>query len=145
MPIYVPPPSQEAFADVTAETIAQRKNTHWFILADPTTVALTPTTETQLSSGGTSIVSDPARAAQTFRLIPTSHTERPQRSVAGTAGTSSGQQRRHDFTLLGEWDAAMAPGDWWEDERGEKWIIDEMVPFNGYERKGLVTAYGKTR
>lgn len=144
MPLQIPPTSQP-FSDLTAEIRAQRKNTHAFILADPSTISLTPSAETKLPSGGVGIANGAPRPIQTFRLIPTSHTERPRRSVTGTAGTSSGQQRRHEFTLLGEWDAMMEPGDWWEDERGEKWLIDEMVPHNGYETRGLVTAYGKTR
>lgn len=144
MPLLIPPPP-EPFADLTAEIRVQRKNTHRFIMADPTTLALTPSSETALPSGGVGITNDEPRVAQTFRLIPMSHTERPRRSLAGTAGTSSGEQRRHEFTLLGEWDAAMKPGDWWADERGEKWIVDEMVPHNGYETRGLVTAFGKTR
>lgn len=82
------------------------------------------------------------RPVQIFRLIPMSHTERP---VSGAATAASGRQRRHDFTLLGEWDAMMEPNDWWEDERGERWIIDEMIPHNGYETRGLVTAFGKAR
>lgn len=145
MPVTIGSPAPEPFSDLSAEIRAQRKNTHWFILADPTTIQLTPRTETKLASGGVSIVDGEPRRAQTFRLIPASSSERPQRSVTGTAGTSSGQQRRHDLTILGEWDATVEPGDWWEDERGEKWIVDEMVPHNGYETRGLVTAYGKTR
>lgn len=144
MPLLVSPPP-EPYSDLTAEIRIQRKNTHHFITADPTTLSLTPKVETQTGAGGTAIADGAPRAAQTFRLIPMSHTERPRRSSAATAGTASGQQRRHDFTLLGEWNAAMEPGDWWEDERGERWIVDEMVPHNGYETRGLVTSMGKTR
>lgn len=138
-------PSPEPFSDLNAEIRLMRLNTHQFILADPITLALTPSAETVMSSGGVSIADGTPRAVQMFRLIPMSHTERPRRSVAGSAGTASGQQRRHEFTLLGEWNAAIEPGDWWEDERGEKWIVDEMVPHNGYETRGLITAYGRTR
>lgn len=144
MPVIVSP-TPEPTGDLTAEIRMQRKNTHWFIMADPITLALTPVTETTTAGGGTAIASGAKRDTQVFRLIPMSHTERPQRSVTGAFGTSAGVQRRHDFTLLGEWNAMMEPGDWWEDERGERWMIDEMVPHNGYETRGLVTAYGKTR
>lgn len=145
MPVLLEPEPGESFSNVTVEMRMQRRNTHWFIMADPTTIGLTPTIEIQLPSGGTQIASGTQRDPQTFRVIPMSHTERPRGSIGGTAGTNAGQQRRHDFTLLGEWDAVIFPGDWWQDERGEKWIVDEMVPHNGYETRGLVTAYGKTR
>lgn len=139
MPVLASP-TPEPFSGMTSEIRIQRKNTHAFILADPTQISLTPKTEASLPSGGTQVVDGAPRTTQTFRLIPMSHTERPQRS-----GSAGGQQKRHDFTLLGEWDASMEPGDWWEDERGERWMVDEMVPHNGYETRGLVTAYGKTR
>lgn len=144
MPVVIPP-TPEPFSDLNQEIRVQRKNTHRFIMADPTSLALTPKSETTLPSGGVGISDQPPRDLQTFRLIPMSHTERPQRAVVGTSGSSSGQQRRHEFTLLGEWDAMMEPGDWWQDERGERWIVDVKVPHNGYETRGLITAYGKTR
>lgn len=144
MPVIFNPPSEPS-ADLTAETRMQRKNTHRFIMADPITLALTPVAETTTAGGGVVVTDQPKRDTQTFRLIPMSHTERPRRAVTGPSGTSSGTQRRHEFTLLGEWDADMQPGDWWDDERGERWKIDEIVPHNGYETRGLVTAFGKTR
>lgn len=142
MPLNVPPPTQEPFSDLAPEIRIQRKNTHRFIAADPTDVSLTPRVETKTAAGGTAIADGLVRPPQRFRVIPASHTERPS---PGAAAPASGQQRRHDFTLLGEWDAVMEPGDWWQDERGERWVIDEMVPHNGYETRGLITSFGKTR
>jgi hypothetical protein len=143
MPFLPSPPS--FLGDLTAERRIQRFNTAQFIQAQSLTLALTPHREVSLPSGGVQIIAEIPREPQVFRLIPMSHTERPSRSITGTAGAGSGQQRRHAFTLLGTWDALMEPGDSWEDERGERWIIDEMVPHNGYETRGLVTAYGRTR
>lgn len=145
MSVIIDPATGEPFSNLTVETRLQRKNTHWFILADPSTLQLTPSAETVLPSGGVGTANGEPRPVQTFRIIPMSHTERPRGSLTGTAGSSSGVQRRHDLTLLGEWDALFEPGDWWQDERGEKWIVDEMVPHNGYETRGLVTAYGRAR
>lgn len=121
----------------------QRKNTHWFIWADPLDLALIPVSEITLPSGGVQTVAGPPRSVQTLRLIPASVTERPLHSDVGTQGSTSGAQRRHAFTLLGEWDALMAVGDWWEDERGERWEIDALIPHNGYETRGLITAFGR--
>lgn len=137
MPIFVPPETPEP--DLTEELRLQRKQTDAFIRYDPQHLALIPTTETRTASGAISIVDGSPRETQVFRLIPMSHTERPTQSI------SNGTQRKHDFTLLGSWDAMMAEGDYWEDERGERWIIDAMVPHNRYETRGLVTAYGRTR
>lgn len=137
MPIFVPPSSPEP--DITLELAMQRRLTEHFILYDPMDIALTPITENRSSSGAVTIVNGAPRPLQVFRLIPMSHIERPERSAG------MGQQRKHEFTLLGLWDAIMAEGDWWEDERDERWVIDELVPHNGYETRGLVTSYGRTK
>lgn len=142
MPLFVPPQESEPFSDLTVEIRIQRRNTSAFIAADPTDLGLTPRVETVTPGGGKTFSDGIQRVTQRFRLIPASHVERP---LSGVAATASGQQRRHDFTLLGEWNALMEPGDWWDDERGERWVIDEMVPHNGYETRGLVTSFGKTR
>jgi len=122
--------------------VLQRVNTLQFILAMPIEIILIPVLEVKAPSGGTQLIDQPARAPQLFRLIPMSHTERPVRSIA-TTGADAGQQRRYDYTLLGQWDAIMQENDWWQDESGQCWIIDALVSYNGYERKGLVTSYGR--
>lgn len=144
MPIIVPSGSPSE-VDITEELRLQRKNTEMFILYAPTQLALTPTVETRTASGAVTTTDGETRPTQIFRLIPMSHTERPQGSTSGLTSAGNGVQRRHDFTILGYWDAMMAAGDWWSDELGMKWIIDEMVPHNRYETRGLVTAYGRTK
>jgi hypothetical protein len=118
----------------------QRRVTREFIMASPTEVTLVPNTETRTGSGATKMDEGVPRPVQTFRLIPMSHTERPQRSLSDTGG---GVQRKYDFTLLGEWDAVVSENDYFYGPDGEKYIVDSVLPFNGYERKAMVMAYGR--
>jgi hypothetical protein len=118
----------------------QRSNTAAFIAADPTTIALIPSVQTKLPSGGVEISPGSPQPAQTFRLIPMSHTERPTRA-ANSTGSETGLVRKHDFTLLGNWDAVWQEGDFWDDAEGKRWVIDALVPDNGYQRKAMVTAF----
>lgn len=125
---------------VMSELTRQRRVTREFIMASPTQVTLNPQTDVKGASGAVSTVTGVARAVQTFRLIQMSHMERP---VRNSVGESQGVMRKYDFTILGEWDAVIVENDWWVDGNGQKWIVDAIVPYNGYERKGLVTSYGR--
>lgn len=119
----------------------QRRLTRQFIDSSPIFIALTPATETRKASGGVMMVDGVPRPLQIFRLIPMSHTERPARSTSAVA--DGGVQRRYDFTLLGEWDSVMRENDHWITEDGQRLVIEALVSFNGYERKGLVISYGR--
>lgn len=136
MPIVVPSPEQNVI-DLSTETSVNRDLTHWFIMSDPVQLALVPHLKVRTGSGGFTMQAQPERETQTFRLIPASAFEPPVRSP------DQGVQRRYDYTLLGEWNSVMDVNDRWTDEVGQTWIIDNLVPANGYERKGLVISYGK--
>lgn len=137
MPVVVPPPSGDPTIDVSKEIAFQRKNTKAFIDSSPTQIELIPVTTVRSGSGATSVVDESPRPMQTFRLIPMSSTERP------AVSTGNGVQRRYDFTLLGEWNCEMVEQDHWTDEVGQQWQIDSVISNNGYERKGMVTSYGR--
>lgn len=143
MAIVVPPPADDTIIDVTEEIRQNRRLTHYFIVSAPTQIILTPMNEVRSDSGAVRLSVGAQRNIQTFRLIPMSHTERPASSTSGVAGTAGGVQRKYEFTLLGEWDSVMAENDFWEDEQGQKWVVDALVSYNGYERKGLVMSYGR--
>lgn len=121
----------------------QRKVTRDFIMASPTYIALIPAGEFRTAGGGIAVVDQVARPVQTLRKIPMSHTERPEGSSSGIAGTGGGVQRKYDMTLLGEWDAVIREGDSWIDEDGQHYVVDALVPFNGYQVKALVMSYGR--
>lgn len=127
----------EQRAAFDAEMDFQRFNTWAFIEADPIDVALTPVNETITAGGGRRFDDSAERPVQRFRLIPMSHTERPIRSAI-TLGTSTGTARQHDFTLLGTWDAVIHKNDWWMDAEGNRYNVDALVPFNGYQQKALI-------
>jgi hypothetical protein len=126
-----------------AELAVQRELTAAFIAANSVSLILIPQIEVVLPSGGVRLDDGSPRAEQTFRLIPMSHTDRPVRSQAGGTSTDEGVQRRYDYTLLGVWNSQMAENDWWVDDNDQKWVIDSIISFNGYERKAMITAFGR--
>lgn len=138
-------PKIQAGTGITAsmELRMQRKNTLAFIEASPVDIALTPQAEQRTPSGAVSLVDGSLRPVQRFRLIPMSHTERPHNATSGAAGTAGGVQRKYDMTLLGTWDSEMQENDYWYDDNGQKYVVDAVIPYNGYERKGLVMSYGR--
>lgn len=128
---------------IMIEMQQQRTVTQEFILASPVDIALIPGDETRTPSGAVIVASGVPRPVQRFRLIPMSHTERPSTSTSGAGAGSGGQQRKYDLTLLGEWDAVVQPNDYWFDVNGQKYVVDAVIPYNGYEVKGLVMSYGR--
>lgn len=121
----------------------QRRNTEAFIEASPVDIALTPQAESKTPSGAVALVDGVARPVQRFRLIPMAHTERPVQSTSGAGFGSGGVQRKYDLTLLGTWDSVIQENDYWYDGNGQKYVVDAVIPYNGYERKGLVMSYGR--
>jgi hypothetical protein len=121
----------------------QRLNTMAFIEASPVDLALIPQTEARTPSGAVTLVDGAARTVQRFRLIPMAHTERPVQSTSGAGFGSGGVQRKYDLTLLGNWDSVIQENDYWYDVNGQKYVVDAVIPYNGYERKGLVMSYGR--
>jgi hypothetical protein len=117
----------------------QRRATRAFIMASPVDIVLTPRLETKTGSGAVDVTEGVPRPVQTFRLIPMSHTERP----ASSNESGGDVQRKYDMTLLGEWDAVVQENDSWTDVNGQRYIVDAVIPFNGYEVKGLVMSYGR--
>lgn len=126
--------------DELSEIDFQRQVTSDFITADYVEIALIPREDVVLPSGGTASNDLTPRPVQRFRLIPMSHTEHPVVSLLATGG-QSGVTRRHDFTLLGAWDTVIQKNDWWQDTEGRRWIVDALVPYNGYQQKALVIAF----
>jgi hypothetical protein len=128
---------------VSTELRMQRRNTQAFIEASPMDIVLIPQTEQRTASGAVALVDGSPKPTQRFRLIPMSHTERPATSTSGAGAGSGGVQRKYDLTLLGNWDALIYPNDYWVDANGQKYVVDAVIPYNGYEVKGLVMSYGR--
>lgn len=128
---------------VSSELDVQRSLTKAFIDSSPIEIELVPCADVRLPSGGVRSTPGTPRPLQTFRLIPMSHTEKPVRSSSAAAAADDGVQRRYDYTLLGEWNCEMAENDQWETPDGQLLVIEALVSYNRYERKGLVVSYGR--
>lgn len=123
---------------IDAERRAQRRNTQAFIASRAFCIALIPSIKTKTASGYTTSAGEPRRE-QFFALIDQSTT---YGNVPGKLRSSEAGQRKIDHQLLGYWDADMEVGDHWDDGRGGRYEIDEMLPDNGYERRAKVIRYG---
>lgn len=125
-------------SDLDYELKIQRKITHAFIRAEPVDIGLSRRTESRTALGG--ILKNFARQlpTQTFKII--------MQSPAGASieqRTDDGTERRVDYVLLGEWDADVQIGDYWDDASGERNEVTSMIPYNGYEVRANVEGYGK--
>lgn len=121
-----------------AELRAKRRQTSAFIAAQPTTIALIPVSKAKTASGGVVTAQVTPRAEQTLRLIDQSTAGG---NLPGILRAGDGQQRKITHQLLGAYDAVMAVGDFWMDGNARLEIL-ELLPFNGYERRAMVTRYG---
>jgi hypothetical protein len=119
-----------------------RKLTKAFIADDPHVIQVHRREEQAAVAGGYNMVDGSARAPQTVKFVYKGSAS----SFAGAEGlqvTSDGQENRFDFTIVAEWDSDIEPGDWFDDEKGQRWEIKSEIPRNDYERRFGVSAYGK--
>jgi hypothetical protein len=123
-----------------AEQKNNRRNTSAFIAARPSLITLTPCVSTKTPSGGFAVTDGTNRYPQTLRLIeaPAANNNQP-----GLLTASDGKQRRVSYQLLGVWDAVMDIFDHW-DVNGLRYEVVELLPYNGYERRGKVVQYGES-
>lgn len=120
------------------ELAVNRRNTLAFIAARPYPVILIPQIRTRTVSGGVLYVPDVPRAQQTLRLIEQASA---YGNSPGLLQSSDGKQRRVQFQLLGSFDAEIDVYDYWI-AAGLRYEVAELLPFNGYERRGQVIQYG---
>lgn len=142
--VYIPTdpvdaPGTSTPEDITEELFVQRVNTSHFIAADPHWITLRTRTSSRTASGavvrsGAAV----ARPEQRFKLIMV--------SPAGGSleqRTEDGTERQVEYQLLGEWDAVVEVGDYWDDSEDQRWEVRAIVPDNGYERRAVVEAHGR--
>jgi len=121
------------------ELVAYRVSTKEFIKADPIKITLHTRVAARTPTGGVSNTAGSNRPEQTFKLI--------MQSPAGSSleqRTEDGTERQVDYILLGEYNAQVDVGDWWEDGNGNVWEVRALVPANGYETRAVVEAHGKS-
>jgi hypothetical protein len=125
-------------ADTAYELWVQRRITHAFIRAEPVDIGLSRRSSSRTALGGVMKTFSRQLPTQTFKLI--------MQSPAGASieqRSDDGTERRVDYVLLGEWDADVEVGDYWDDESGERNEVTSMIPYNGYETRANVEGYGK--
>lgn len=124
---------------VESELEWKQRGTVQFIAANPVTLVLIPSVETKTPAGGKVSTDGPARLPQVLRLIDQST---PAGSVPGLLRAQDGAQRQASHMLLGAHDSLMAVGDHWTGADGKRYQVKELLPFNGYEQRGMVVCYG---
>lgn len=136
MTIILPnPPEPMPSGYINLEMQLLRDQTEWFIAARPIDLVLIPVQMQRLANGGYAEVNLSPRPPQRMRLISMSADQRP-------TITEDGIEREIDLTLLGRWDAEIDLGDWWRDGEGLYYRVMELVPYNGYEVRALITKKG---
>lgn len=115
------------------ELAIQRKATKAFIDDKPTNLVLHTAVDSVIEGGTQRTVPGADRPEQTFRIIWLSETGIYERPPEGT--------RRFDFAIVGEHDAELAIGDFWEDGEQE-YRIEAVTPSNGWEVKAHGVSHG---
>lgn len=113
-------------------------NTNEYIKAKPTTISLVPTRgDIAISKpgGGHDFPSPLPRAAQQFRLIVQTGFDGIELSP-----NDDGMSRKFAYIIVGSWNAQLAIGDMWS-EGANRYHVDSIEPYNGYEVRGKVTAF----
>jgi hypothetical protein len=119
-----------------------RRLTEWFIKDDPHTIIPNRRLRVDLPGGGYSMDDQGPRAEQVVKFVYKGSAS----SFAGAEGlqvTSDGQEYRFDFTIVASYDCDIEQGDWFDDEKGQRWEIKSEIPSNDYERRFGVSAYGQ--
>lgn len=115
-----------------AQLAMHRRNTKRFIDDDPTEIQLSIAVKTMVAGTKVSGYSD-NREPQTFKIIWQGDTGVVREPPSGA--------HRFDFILLGEYDANVAIGDFWQVEN-QKFVIEYIFPKNGYEVKAGGVSHG---
>jgi len=116
---------------------ALRRNTIWFIDDSPSTIRLIPHVQVDRPGGTHELVAQKPRAPQTFRLIPVA-----QNYDDGINHLEGADISKWSYHLIGKHNCEMAEGDTWT-WRGIQYRIRSLLPDNNWERRALVTTFGK--
>uniref|UniRef100_A0AAU6R687 Head-to-tail adaptor n=1 Tax=Micrococcus phage Kurnik TaxID=3092208 RepID=A0AAU6R687_9CAUD len=107
-----------------------------YIEFDPVELVLTPRVGVPDGEGGIKKTLGTPREPQTFSLIEPGNSGFQQPIV-----TDTGSQYTIDFMLLGEVSTVFEKDDVFVHD-GHEYKILEIMPFNGYERRGVVIRHG---
>ncbi|ACI12439.1 hypothetical protein PBI_DAMIEN_18 [Mycobacterium phage Damien] len=110
-----------------------RKLTDWFISRDPSEITLQTRIKQNRPGGSHRWMAGPSRLPQSFKII--------YPGGDGIVITAEGKTRRFDFIIVGSYDADLAIDDFWV-EGDQKYVIEYLFPYNGYEVKGGGVTHG---
>lgn len=133
---YVPPVQKSK--DVSQEIATNRDITRWFISMDPSEITLTPRQLVRTKTNAREAQDLTPRHQQVFKLVQGGLV---RTSAEGLTETEDGTQRKFDYILIGNWDAIVEIGDWWEDN-GQRYEVTGILPYNGYEVKAGIISHG---
>ena len=120
---------------------ALRKATELAIRIDPRTITLLPHSRIDRGGGLYDFEAQTPRAAQTFMVEPVGATLSGSTS-GGVVNSEGASVHQWSYYLVGLYDAEMEIGDTWQE--GETvYRIVALQPKNDYEKRAIVTAYGK--
>ena len=120
-----------------------RKATDLAIKIDPRTIVLTPHSRVSKGGGLYDFEAETPRAAQTFMVEPVGATLSGITSTSGgVVSTEGAQVHQWSYYLVGRYDAEMEIGDTWQ-EGETSYRIVAIQPKNDYEKRAVVTAFGK--
>lgn len=121
-----------------------RKATELAINLDPRTIILTPHAKVNKGGGLYDFEAQTPRLPQTFMVEPVGATLAGITSTSGgVVSTDSGASiHQWSYYLVGRYDAQMEIGDTWQ-EGETSYRIVAIQPKNDYEKRAVVTAFGK--
>lgn len=122
---------------------ALRKGTAVSIGIDSHPIALIPHARVKKPGGVWDTEAQPARAVQNFSIESNASTLSGITAAGGGVTTTEGANvHQWSYELVGPWDSVMEIGDTWT-EGETTYRITAIQPFNGYERRGVISAIGK--
>lgn len=126
-------------AGLPEEMVMQRDLTYWFIEQDPTDIVLVPRSRVRVQSGAYQWTDGASRPVQRVKFSYGGNTGAGR---SGLVDTGDGRERMFSYILIGLYNLQIEIADRFTDPAGQKWEIEELLPYNGYEVKASVRSYG---
>ncbi|QNJ55327.1 head-to-tail stopper [Gordonia phage LittleFella] len=111
-----------------------RDGTTWFIDQDATQVQFRRS-QASVGPGGGRIKGTPV-------TLPALRVKLIHQGGNGISNGEGGRDTAYDYVIVADWDADIKKGDEFTIE-GQKFIVESLDPFNGYEVKAYARQHGK--
>lgn len=124
---------------------ALRKATSISIAVDPSVIELIPTVKVKGQGGIVTTLPDSEVTPREPQVFTVESVGATLQGISGTSGgsvqTQGAQAHSWSFNLHGSFDCEMEIGDHWVED-GTTYRVEAIQPANGYERVGVVSAFG---